>query len=97
MHQHHFLICYDIKNKARLQKIQRLISNHAMQVQYSVYYATLYDHQMNDIIKKIQKIIKPHEDDVRIYTTPPLERAFIIGKRCPDVMIFGEKGERLQW
>lgn len=45
----------DIKDKKRLQKIQRLVSNHAMQVQYSVYYATLYEHQMDDIIKKIQK------------------------------------------
>lgn len=49
------------------------------------------------LLKKSKKIIKSGEDDVRIYTTPPLERAFIIGKRCPDVMIFGENGERLQW
>lgn len=97
MHKVNFLICYDIKDKKRLQKMYRLISNHALQVQYSVYYATLYKTQMDELIKKIQAIIKPKEDDVRIYITPPLEKAFIISKRCPDVMIFGDKGERLLW
>lgn len=96
-HKLNFLICYDIRQPKRLQRLQRLISRHAMQVQYSVYYATLYPSEMDNIIAKVQKIIKSSEDDVRIYTTPPLERAFIIGKRCPDVMIFGENGKRFQW
>ena len=96
-HKINFLICYDIRHPKRLHRLGRLISNHAMQVQYSVYYTTLYPSQMNSLIKTIKKIIKPSEDDVRIYVTPPLERAFIIGKRCPDIMMFGENGDKMQW
>lgn len=97
MHKNNFLICYDIRDKKRLQRLQRLISSHAIQIQYSVYYTTLYRHEMDAIIDKIKPIINATDDDVRIYVTPPLEKAFIISKRCPDIMLFGENGERFLW
>lgn len=97
MHKRHFLICYDIASPKRLQRLQRLVSHHCLQLQYSVYYATLYPQEMDKLIQKIKKIINCHHDDVRIYDVPPLENAFVIGKRCPDVMVFGEQGQRMQW
>lgn len=97
MHQQNFLICYDITNSKRLQRLQRLVSKDCFQLQYSVYYATLYPQAMDKLIEKIEKIINRHHDDVRIYVVAPLEQAFVIGKRCPDVMVFGEAGERMQW
>ena len=52
---------------------------------------------MKELIQKIEKIINRHHDDVRIYETLPLEQAFVIGKRCPEVMVFGDTGQRMQW
>lgn len=97
MHKKHFLICYDITHPKRLQRLHRLVSNQCFQLQYSVYYATLYPKQMDELIQKIEKIINRHHDDVRIYETLPLEQSFVIGKRCPEVMVFGETGQRMQW
>lgn len=97
MHKQNFLICYDITSPKRLQRLQRLVSKDCFQLQYSVYYATFYPDAMDKLIKKIQTIINSNHDDVRVYVVAPLEQAFVVGKRCPDVMVFGEAGERMQW
>ena len=60
MHKKHFLICYDITHPKRLQRLHRLVSNQCFQLQYSVYYATLYPKQMDELIQKIEKIINRH-------------------------------------
>ena len=61
MHKKHFLICYDITHPKRLQRLQRLVSNQCFQLQYSVYYATLYPDAMDKLIEKIQTIIKKNQ------------------------------------
>lgn len=88
-----FIIAYDISEKNRLQRLQRLISNQFLQLQYSVYYGSMTRQAMDSVIIAVQKIIHKNEDDVRIYEVEPLEKAFVIGKRCDDIMMFSDIGE----
>lgn len=96
MRQFNFLLCYDIKDAKRLQKMQRLVSKSMLQIQYSVYYATLTKIQMDNLIKQIQKIINSHHDEVCIYEVEPIERSFFKGKRSQEIMLFSQ-GVRVFW
>ena len=87
-----FIIAYDIKEKNRLQRLQRLISTQFLQLQYSVYYGTMTRTHMDTFITLIQKIIHPSDDDLRIYEVEPLERSVVIGKRSDDIMLFSDIG-----
>ena len=94
MHQKNYILCYDIKNSKRLQKVQRRVSNTMLRVQYSVYYATLYPKDMDVLIKDIDKIIH-HHDEVTVYEVEPLEEAFLVGGQLSQVMLFSQGGKRL--
>jgi len=88
-----FIIAYDISEKKRLQRLQRLVSNQFLQLQYSVYYGSMTHQAMDRFIIAIQKIIHKDDDDVRIYEVEPLENAFVIGKRRDDIIMFSDIGE----
>ena len=88
-----FVLCYDISDKKRLQKLHRLVSNHLIQIQYSVYYGEVSTEDMDILIQNIQKIIHKTQDDVRVYETQPFEQALVIGKRSPHIMMFSERGQ----
>lgn len=88
-----FIIAYDISEKNRLQRLQCLISNQFLQLQYSVYYGSMTRKRMDAFIIAMQKIIHPSDDDLRIYEVEPLENSFIIGKHSEDIMLFSDIGE----
>ncbi|MGP5503715.1 CRISPR-associated endonuclease Cas2 [Psychrobacter celer] len=90
-----FIIAYDIKEKNRLQRLQRLISTQFLQLQYSVYYGTMTRTHMDTFITLIQKVIHPSDDDLRIYEVEPLENAFVLGKRDEDIMLFSDIGQMI--
>lgn len=89
----YFIIAYDISEKSRLQRLQRLVSTQFLQLQYSVYYGTMTPKRMDTFITAMQKIIHPHDDDLRIYEVEPLENSFVMGKHREDIMLFSEIGE----
>lgn len=97
MNKTHFLLCYDIANSQRLQRIQRLVSKQMLQLQYSMYYAVLTRQQMDKLLESIRQILNVHHDDLRVYVVEPIEQAFLVGKRCDAVMLFGTQGERITW
>lgn len=96
MRYFNFLLCYDICDAKRLQKLQRLVSKSMLQIQYSVYYATLTKVQMDNLINQIKKIINPIHDEVCVYEVEPIERSFFRGKRCHEIMLFSQ-GVRVFW
>ncbi len=64
-----YLICYDISDAKRVQKMGRELDKLAIRIQYSVFYAPSASQEMLfDIMETIEEIIDPEEDDVRIYT-----------------------------
>ena len=89
----YFIIAYDITERKRLQRLQRLVSTQFLQLQYSVYYGSMTRKHMDAFITAMQKIIDPSDDDLRVYEVEPLEHSFVIGKRDDEIMLFSDMGE----
>jgi CRISPR-associated protein Cas2 len=62
-----YLICYDICNAKRLQKIHKVVIHYAVPLQYSVYYGLLTAAERDQMVNKLQQIINDQADDIRIY------------------------------
>jgi CRISPR-associated protein Cas2 len=74
-----YLICYDISDPRRLQKMGRELDKIAIRIQYSVFYAPdVTQDGIFDIMETINEVIEPSEDDARIYTV--VEQAFCLGQ-----------------
>ncbi len=83
-----FLIAYDIADTKRLAKLGRFLSKIGVRIEYSVFYVKASKEEMVEIAMKINDIIEPKMDDVRIYeiedygialgTAEPLDEIFII-------------------
>ena len=73
------VLCYDIADCRRLQKVQRRVSKLMVMVQYSVYYGVVSVAEMQGLIGELSRIIDVRVDDVRVYGVERLERAFQYG------------------
>jgi len=78
-----YVISYDIRDPRRLVRVMRRVRQQAIPVQYSVYYAELYAHELNQLVLGIESLIEPKVDDVRIYAIGPLSDAIYIGSIQP--------------
>ena len=69
-----WLLCYDIADPRRLQRVHRAACRHAVPLQYSVFHATATRREVLRILREIEDHIDPRRDDVRAYplarTTP---------------------------
>jgi CRISPR-associated protein Cas2 len=64
------LICYDIADERRLQRVHRIVTGYALPLQYSVYLATLDAGEVENLCAELRRHIDPGEDDIRIYPLP---------------------------
>jgi CRISPR-associated protein Cas2 len=62
-----FLICYDIKDTKRLQKLHRFICDVAFPVQYSVFETELTSIQFEKLRANLAQRIDPETDKLTIY------------------------------
>lgn len=62
-----YIICYDICNAKRLQKIHKVVVHYAVPLQFSIYYGLFNTTLRDEMIDKLQQIINEKEDDIRIY------------------------------
>ncbi|WP_457676814.1 CRISPR-associated endonuclease Cas2 [Thiolapillus sp.] len=90
-----FLISYDISDTRRLRKIHKVVSSHAIRVQYSLYLFHGNRHEMQTLVEQIQRISDHQEDDIRTYRIPPGCRPEIMGKSflSRDILLIGEETE----
>lgn len=64
-----YIICYDISNAKRLQRVARILVQEALRIQHSVFFAQNIDQvRLFEIVDSINDVIDHEEDDVRIYT-----------------------------
>ena len=77
-----FLLCYDIADPRRLQKIHRVIKNHAVPVQYSVFLGRFTNKELKTLLSTLAGLIENSEDDIRIY---PLNKH-------PNIQMLGQYG-----
>jgi len=79
MRREDVLICYDIRNKKRLNKIGKIIEADAIRIQRSVYfYEQINKKELNALIDKVLKIFDEKVDDLRVYTIK--NRGIALGK-----------------
>ena len=62
-----WLLCYDIADPRRLQRVHRVVCRHAVPLQYSVFHTIATRHEVLDMLHDIEEHIAPREDDVRAY------------------------------
>ncbi len=68
MHKKDFLICYDISDKKRLQKIGKLVEKKALRIQKSIYlFDKVTKDELNQLVENIMKVFDEKKDDLRIY------------------------------
>ncbi len=65
-----WLLCYDIADPKRLQKIHNRVSRQGLMVQYSVYYLHASEVQLEELLGGLKQLIQPGEDDIRVYPVP---------------------------
>lgn len=86
----HYLICYDIKNPKRLQKVYRCVQNYALFLQKSVYGIQMTVMQRDELATQLSRLIHK-EDDIRIYATEPIDKFQWYGVRkqltCEDIKL----------
>jgi len=66
-----YVISYDVPDDKRRQKIADLLEGYGQRVQYSVFECRLNTEKYNDFRRRLRKIVKLEEDNVRFY---PLSR-----------------------
>ena len=62
-----YLVCYDIVLDRRRNKVAHLLEGYGMRVQKSVFECVLSPDQREMLQKKLDRYIKPEEDQVRFY------------------------------
>jgi len=89
-------VAYDIADPRRLGRIFRHLRKLAFHLQYSVFLANLTQADLKILIKDIQNIIDPREDDVRIYPLPTDPDWNWLGSSpLPEATIYMEGGASL--
>lgn len=78
--QNTYLICYDIANPRRLQRVHRALSKVALAVQYSVFVAPFTEAELQRVWDILAFEINPKEDDVRAY---PIEPETLVTRGMP--------------
>ena len=62
-----YVISYDIPDDKRRKKIADLLEGYGQRVQYSVFECQLNTEKYNDLRRRLRKIVKLEEDNVRFY------------------------------
>jgi CRISPR-associated protein Cas2 len=77
-----WLIAYDIANPRRLHRVHRLLREHAVPVQYSVFAARCSAAKLGAIRMAVADMIARREDDVRFYPIPEPASLFVYGRKA---------------
>lgn len=79
-----WLVSYDIAHPRRLQRVARLMEKSGVRVQYSVFAMQEDSHAISGIKNALSELIKPTEDDVRIYPISARGRSLMLGAALLD-------------
>jgi CRISPR-associated protein Cas2 len=82
-----YLICYDIVDDSRRQRVSKLLETYGLRVQKSVFEVILEDWKYEKLEQRLLKLLHPTEDQLRFYP---------LSIRCRHkVKILGQKPEFL--
>lgn len=63
-----YLVSYDIPDTQRRTKIAKLLKDFGDRVQYSVFECLIDDKLLDKMLKRLERVVKVEEDNVRIYS-----------------------------
>jgi CRISPR-associated protein Cas2 len=66
MNSQFLIVSYDIPSNRRRYKVMKTLEGFGTRVQYSVFECSLKPRQVDDLRKKVMKLIAP-EDSIRLY------------------------------
>ena len=75
-----WLVCYDIADPRRLQRVYRTACRHAAPLQYSVFHTIATRNEVRAMLRDIEDHIDSRQDDVRAYPLLAANRPVIIGR-----------------
>jgi len=75
-----YLVCYDICDPGRLNRVFKSVKAIGVHLQYSVFHCSLTWSELNELKARLSKLIDPDEDDIRIYPMPAGEKIIALGK-----------------
>jgi len=62
-----YLLCYDVKNAARLRKVAKIMEGNGYRVQKSVFEAFLTADELETLTVRLNDVLDMEADTVRIY------------------------------
>lgn len=65
-----YLLCYDIANPRRLQRVFKACVRAGIPYQYSVFWLQLTQEGLDRLLHQLEALIDPKEDDIRVYRLP---------------------------
>lgn len=74
-----YLVVYDIAGPRRLMNIHRFLKREGIAVQKSVFLVHGTEEKLIILLNKLDKMIVPHEDDLRAYPIQNPNRLWIVG------------------
>ena len=94
MHKQNYLVCYDIADPKRLQKVYRQCCKVGIPYQYSVFQLHCTAPEAHALWKLLAGIIDHDEDDVRAYHTGPTSSIVTLGETLEPDGIFCDTGRK---
>lgn len=91
-----YLVCYDITDPKRLNRVARYLQKYACRVQYSVFATQIRTLRLDEVLEGLDHIIEPKLDDIRAYPLPPAGDVAILGTQLfPEDVLLLRHGRNL--
>ncbi|HBE16860.1 MAG TPA: CRISPR-associated endonuclease Cas2 [Cyanobacteria bacterium UBA11149] len=80
------VVVYDIPDDKRRTKLSNFLEGYGRRVQFSVFECFLSLDEMRELYQKVQRLVKPDEDNVRFYwiSEEAVSRVLTIGSSGPE-------------
>lgn len=73
------LLCYDIRDPKRLQRVHNCVKKVGLALQYSVFYLEMNNADVTQLLNRLSKIIDGSRDDIRVYAISRFEDIALLG------------------
>lgn len=92
-----YIICYDITDPRRLQRVHRCLKRRATPLQYSVFLYRGSERQLLRHLAELEDLMDPRSDDVRAYPLPVRGLRLILGQlTLPEGVFWKQSGDDWQ-
>ena len=79
-----YVVCYDIRDRKRLQRIQRLTAKHSIYLQRSVYLFRGEGSSLIALLNRVKQVIEP-DDDLRVYNLAHIRDMWFLSLDKPAI------------